>query len=260
MITVEINLQIKFYSVILIFGCISGCSSLHVIDLTWPLDNQTVFWAKSTQKFTFTKQIAEERNGHWYATSDFCSGEHVGTHFDAPYHFHETGWKVGDVPPHRLVSKGALIDLQKKTDKLRESTTLDISDLEQWEKSYGSFKNGTVLLIKFGWSKYWYNRTLYMGIEDNALNFPGISEAAAEWLANSGKFYGIGVDTASVDPGSSKNFKAHRIFSKNQMYNLENVMLVDDSIPAKGFTLIALPIKIKEGTGAPTRILAIPDE
>ncbi|VEN56176.1 unnamed protein product [Callosobruchus maculatus] len=255
----EKNSLLKLGFLILILGYINGCSSVHVIDLTWPLDNETVFWNKNTQKFTFTRQIAGERNGYWYAMNDFCIGEHVGTHLDAPYHFYESGWKVGDVPPHRLVAKGALIDLQNKVSKLGHATTLDVSDLEQWEKAHGTFNNETILLIKFGWSKYWYNRTLYMGSEDEKLNFPGISEEAAEWLANSGKFYGIGVDTASVDPGSTKDFKAHVIFSKNQMYNLENVMLVDDSLPAKGFTVVALPMKIKEGTGAPVRILAIPD-
>nr|CAH7756263.1 unnamed protein product [Callosobruchus chinensis] len=255
----ERNSVMRFCSVILILGYITDCSSLQVTDLSWPLDNNTIFWSKDTQKFTFTRQIAEERNGYWYAMNDFCIGEHVGTHFDAPYHFHKTGWKVGDVPPHRLVAKGALIDLQNKAAKFGHSTTLDTSDLEQWEKTHGTFENGTVLLVKFGWSKFWYNRTLYMGTEDDNLNFPGISENAAEWLAKSGKFYGIGVDSASVDPGTSKNFKAHLMFSKNQMFNLENVMLVDDSIPAKGFTLLALPMKIKEGTGAPVRILAIVD-
>ncbi|CAH1972577.1 unnamed protein product [Acanthoscelides obtectus] len=255
----NINLLMQFSSLIFLLGIICKCSSLQVIDLTWPFDNQTIFWSKSQQRFSYTKQVAEERNGYWYSVNDFCSGEHVGTHFDAPYHFYETGWKIGDVPPHRLIAKGAFIDLQDKTAKLGQATMLEVADLERWEKEHGSFENETVLLVKFGWSKYWYNRTLYMGLEGDSFNFPGISEEAAEYLVNSGKFYGIGVDTASVDPGSSTTFRAHVIFSKNQMYNLENVKITE-TLPAKGFTLLALPMKLKDGTGASVRILALPDQ
>lgn len=56
----------------------------------------------------------------------------------------------------------------------------------------------------------------------------GISAAAAEWIVKTDKFYGVGLDTASVDPGFSTDYKAHRILSKHQLYNLENVKLVED--------------------------------
>lgn len=56
----------------------------------------------------------------------------------------------------------------------------------------------------------------------------GISGAAAEWIVKSGKFYGVGIDTASVDPGKSSDLQTHRILSANQLYNLENVKLVEN--------------------------------
>ncbi|KAJ8941469.1 hypothetical protein NQ318_015948, partial [Aromia moschata] len=170
-----------------------------------------------------------------YAMSEFCAGEHGGTHFDAPYHFYENGWKVGDVSVDRLIAKGCVvIDLRNETGiSVGKNRILDTEHLERWQRNNGAFDEGSVLLVRFGHSQYWYNKTEYMGIDSNGkLNFPGISEHAAEWIVRSGKFYGVGVDTPSVDPGNSGNFMAHRIFAKYQLYGLENVKLTEE-LPGK---------------------------
>lgn len=106
----------------------------------------------------------------------------------------------------------------------------------------------------------------------------GISPEAAQWLVNSEKFLGIGVDVASIDPGFSSDFKAHQILNGNGLYLLENVKIVD-KLPGKfyllyycffflictyfyslvrDFTLLAIPMNIAEGTGAPLRLIALP--
>lgn len=91
---------------------------------------------------------------------------------------------------------------------------------------------------------------------DYAFRFPGLSKDAAQWIVNSGKVYGVGVDGPSVDPGVTKSYDAHRILAKASLYNLENVALNGTVLPPKGFKLIVQPIKIMEGTGGPCRILA----
>lgn len=88
------------------------------------------------------------------------------------------------------------------------------------------------------------------------LSFPGLSKDAAQWIVDSKKVYGLGVDGPSVDPGISTSFDVHRILSKANIYNLENVALNGTTLPPKGFKLIIQPIKIIGGTGAPCRILA----
>ena len=65
----------------------------------------------------------------------------------------------------------------------------------------------------------------------------------------------MGIDTASIDPGRSKDFPAHRILNEANLYALENVAALD-KLPAKGVTVTALPIKIRGGSGGPVRILA----
>jgi len=88
------------------------------------------------------------------------------------------------------------------------------------------------------------------------LSFPGLSKDAAQWIVNSKKVFGLGVDGPSVDPGNSTSSDVHRILSKANLYNLENVALNGTTLPSRGFKLIIQPIKIVGGTGGPCRILA----
>ncbi|KAJ8964867.1 hypothetical protein NQ317_006452, partial [Molorchus minor] len=226
-----------------------SCIKKNIVDLTWDFDNNTIYWT-GIKPFVYTKMVGNSNErGYWYAMNEFCAGEHGGTHFDAPYHFNKDGWKVGEVPIDKLVAKGALIDLRNETQGRVENISLD--------NEHGAFDQGTVLLIQFGRSQNWHNRTKYLGLDENGkLNFPGISKQAAEWIAKSGKFYGVGLDTPSVDPGSTADFMTHRIFGQYQIYGLENVKLVE-TLPVRGFTLLVMPMKLREGTGAPLRLLAV---
>lgn len=83
-----------------------------------------------------------------------------------------------------------------------------------------------------------------------------MSRDAAQWIVDSGKVYGLGVDGPSVDSGSAMSPDVHKILSKANLYNLENVALNGTVLPPKGFKLIIQPIKIVGGTGGPCRILA----
>lgn len=107
--------------------------------------------------------------------NEFCMGEHGGTHLDAPYHFNEHGWRVNEIPIERFVANGAVIDVGSKVAKDGPNAMLQPADLVDWEGANGPFENGTVLLVRFGWSQFWLNRTTYMGAEDGGnITFPGL--------------------------------------------------------------------------------------
>ncbi|KOB51982.1 putative metal-dependent hydrolase, partial [Operophtera brumata] len=115
-----------------------------------------------------------------------------------------------------------------------------------------------VLIFKFGWSKY-YNHTKYLGIneQDKTLNFPGLPVEVAEWITTSYKnVVGVGVDVASMDPGSSTDYLVHKRLAKAGLYNMENVNL-SRHVPDHGCTALVMPMKISQGTGAPLRLVAI---
>ncbi|XP_066140343.1 kynurenine formamidase-like isoform X2 [Euwallacea fornicatus] len=226
-----------------------------VFDLTWNFSNDTIYWIKS-RPFELTKRNYVVGDEYAYSANEFCAAEHGGTHFDAPYHFFQQGLKVSEVDVSKLYTKGALIDLTIESQQLGRNSRLRVKHLENWEATNGPFENGTVLLVKFGRSKYWTNRSLYLDLEEETLNFPGFSNEAAKWIVDSGKFYGVGLDTPSVDPGNTTDFYVHQLLARNSLYILENVKLLED-LPEKGFTLIVAPMKIQDGTGAPLRLFAV---
>ena len=68
--------------------------------------------------------------------------------------------------------------------------------------------------------------------------------------------YATGVDTASVDFGQSKDFQSHQIFSQKNIWGLENLKDVD-KLPAKGFMIYNMVYKSRDGSGGPSRVIAV---
>ena len=94
------------------------------------------------------------------------------------------------------------------------------------------------------------------GGEVDQLHFPGYSQQAAEFLVREREIDAVGIDTASLDHGPSKDFIAHRILSEANKPGLENIANLNQ-LPPKGATLIALPMKIRGGSGGPVRVIAL---
>jgi len=117
----------------------------------------------------------------------------------------------------------------------------------------------TGVLIHTGWGRFWPDVKSYLGDDvpgdTENLHFPGVSTEAAEVLVQRGIAL-VGIDTASIDHGRSRDFKAHQVFAGAEVACLENVARLDQ-VPATGAFLFALPMKIGEGSGAPCRIVAL---
>ena len=115
-----------------------------------------------------------------------------------------------------------------------------------------------IVLFYTGWGKFWKNKKQYLGSDKlgdvEHLHFPGLSKQAANYLVQR-HIKGIGIDTASMDPGQSRNFWAHRIILGANLFGIENIAQLD-LLPAVGAELIVAPMKITNGSGAPTRVLA----
>ena len=87
------------------------------------------------------------------------------------------------------------------------------------------------------------------------LHFPGLHPEAAKWLVAKG-VRAVGLDTASIDYGQSTLFESHRILYAANIPAFENLTALD-RLPARGAFIVALPMKIADGTGAPLRAVAI---
>ena len=230
-----------------------------IIDLTYPFNEQTIYWptAKSFQheKVSWGKAPG----GYFYSSANYCASEHGGTHLDAPIHFSEKGWTSDQIPIDRFVGPAFVIDISAQCVS-NPDYTLSVQDIMAWEKKHGKIPTNSIVLLRTGWGKFWPDKKKYLGDdrpgETSNLHFPSFSKESAEFLVQQRKVKGVGIDTASIDPGTSKDFIAHQIFTGANVYGLENVAHLEE-VPEKGATLIAMPMKIENGTGGPVRIIAV---
>jgi kynurenine formamidase len=239
----------------------AGLESKKIIDLTHSFNEKTIYWptAKSFEheKTAWSKTDA----GYFYSSANIEMSEHGGTHLDAPIHFSEKGWTSEQIPIERFIGPVFVIDVSSQS-SANSDYTLKTADIQEWEKRNGKLPPDSIVLLRTGWGKYWPDKKKYLG-DDRAgnvsnLHFPGYSKESAEFLVKERKIKGAGLDTASLDPGISKDFIVHQILNGANVYGLENVANVDQ-LPEKGAWLIALPIKIENGTGGPVRIIAFVD-
>ena len=191
-----------------------------------------------------------------YYMNSFVSGEHTGTHVDAPAHFGKGLPAVDEIPPTRLVSQGILIDVQRKS-AANPDYVLTLVDLQTWEKTNGRIPPRTLVILNTGWHQRWENPDRYLNRDDaGALHFPGFSAEVARFLLKERDVNGIGIDTASVDAGKSTTFDVHKAMLQGGRYQVENLDNLN-LLPARGFSVIVAPMKISRGSGAPARVLAI---
>ena len=112
------------------------------------------------------------------------------------------------------------------------------------------------------WSKRWPDAARYLGTsvrgEDAVaqLHFPGLHPDAARWLVAERRIKAIGIDTASIDYGQSTAFESHRVLYERDIPAFENLTALD-RLPERGAVVVALPMKIRGGSGAPLRAIAI---
>ncbi|MCS6912042.1 MAG: cyclase family protein [Myxococcota bacterium] len=238
--------------------CARATGAQEYLDLTYPFDEQTIYWPTS-RPFQLDKVWkGTTEAGFYYEANNYSAAEHGGTHLDAPSHFAPGRWSVDEVPLSSLIGPAVVVDISARAAG-NPDAVLDPADLLAWQKKHGPLPQGAILLVRTGWGRFWPDRKRYLGTDrpgDVAgLRFPGISAEAAQWIASSGRVRAVGIDTASLDPGRSKDFRAHVILYEKNIPGLENVAHLD-RLPPVGATLIALPMKIRGGSGAPCRIIA----
>ncbi len=231
-----------------------------LVDLTHAFDENTVFWP-TAQAFKLEVVAAGRTEaGYYYAANNFCTAEHCGTHIDAPIHFAEGGHTVDQIPLERLIGPGVVIDVSEKCAD-NPDYQVQVADFTAWEQKFGELRD-VIVLLRTGYGRFWPDRVRYMGTDEMGpeavpkLHFPGLHPDAARWLVENRRIKAIGLDTPSIDYGQSSTFDSHVILYTNNIPAFENVANLDE-LPEKDFTVVALPMKIKGGSGGPLRIVAV---
>lgn len=231
-----------------------------VVDLTHPFDQHTIYWPTSPSTFQLTRlSYGKTDAGYFYAANTICTPEHGGTHLDAPIHFAEGRRTVDQIPVKQLIGPGVVIDVRAQASS-DPDYRLSLDDVQRWESSHGPIPEGAIVLLRTGWSTRWPDRKRYLG--DNTpgdashLHFPSYGKEAAEFLVTARRVGALGVDTASIDHGPSKDFVVHRVAGGANVPGLENLANLQE-LPERGAWIIALPMKIAGGSGGPVRIVAL---
>lgn len=230
-----------------------------VIDLSYSFGPETVYWP-TAEPFKL-RRVAYGRTprGYFYAANNITMAEHGGTHMDAPIHFAEGRITADEVPLARCIGPAVVIDVRKQAAAdLDYAMTVD--DVLRWEKQHGRVPGGAIVVMFSGWGERWPDRKRYLGTDvpldvDN-LHFPGFSPQAVEFLVRERAIAALATDTASIDPGPSQDFRAHQALNGADRPAFENVANVD-KLPPRGATFIALPLKIRDGSGGPARIIGL---
>ena len=232
-----------------------------LVDLSHPYDAQAIFWP-TAKPFRLDK-VADGMTpgGYYYAANDFFTSEHGGTHVDAPIHFAQGHQTVDQLPLDRLLGPAVVIDV---TDAAGRDADYQVTadDIQRAEARDGRIPDRVIVLIRTGYSRRWPDAAAYLGTADRGeaavarLHFPGLHPDAAAWLIANRSIAAIGIDTASIDYGQSTTFASHRALFARDIPAFENLTALE-RLPTRGANVIALPMKIAGGSGAPLRVVAI---
>jgi kynurenine formamidase len=240
--------------------------TVDVIDLTAPLSASTPV-IKLPEPFRNTASFAlrevsrfDDRGPAWY-WNDITTGEHTGTHVDAPCHW-ITGRDREDVsriPPRRMIAPAVVLDFSAQA-AANPDFLLEPGHIAGWERDHGPLPDGGWLLYRTGWDARSGDQASFLNADDTGPHTPGVSVECARWLAEEAPVIGIGVETVGTDAGTAHSFDppfpCHAAVlgaGKYGLTQLQNLAL----LPPTGVVLIVTPLPITGGSGSPCRALAL---
>jgi kynurenine formamidase len=250
--------------VISFFGCgkenSGGFPKGEWVDLSHDFSDETIYWVTAEPFKRTTVAEGKTPQGYYYSAYNFSGAEHGGTHIDSPIHFAEGKKTVDQIGLDQLIAHGVKIDVSAKA-ATDSNYLISIDDIKNWEAANGTIPEWSIVLFQTGVGSNWRDKKEYLGTDQKGpdavkdLHFPGLGPDTAKWLVENRKINAVGIDTASIDFGQSTLFESHVALMTNNIPAFENVANLD-KLPVKRFHVVALPMKINGGSGAPLRIVA----
>jgi kynurenine formamidase len=240
--------------------------SVEIVDLTSPLSSETPL-LELPEQFGQTARFElelisryDDAGPAWY-WNNFRTGEHTGTHFDAPVHWvtGRDGEDVASVPPGNLVGPAAVLDFSAEAGE-NPDFLVEIDHIEAWEKQHGPLPERGWLLVRTGWAARAHSQAEFLNADENGPHTPGLSAECARWVAQESPVIGMGVETVGSDAGAAASFDpmfpCHSFMHGAGKYGLTQLRNLD-RLPPTGAVLIACPLRIVNGSGSPARVLAL---
>jgi kynurenine formamidase len=236
--------------------------SVEIVDLTAPLSSKTPILTLpepfgQTWPFALTEISRYNDAGPAWYWNNISTGEHTGTHFDAPIHWvtGKDGADVSQVPVKRLIAPAVVLDFAAQA-RADPDFLLEREHVEAWQAEHGPLPKGGWLLYRTGWDARGGDPSAFA----NEGRTPGISVACAKWLAEETPIQGIGVETVGTDAGAAHSFDppfpCHSYLLGHDKYGLTQLQNVA-TLPTTGAVVFAGPLPIVGGSGSPCRVLAL---
>ncbi len=244
-----------------------GAGEVKVLDLTAPLSPETPVLQlpppfANTIPMSLEKVSDFDDAGPFWGWNNIHTGEHTGTHLDAPVHWAtgREGISVDRIPPSRLVAPAVVLDFTAEV-QADPDFLLGPEHLDAWVAEQGPLPDGCWLLYKTGWGSRSRDAVAFANADENGPHTPGVSTAGAEWLAAS-PITGFGVETVGIDAGQGgaldPPFPAHYHLLGADKYGLTQLQGLE-RLPETGALLVVSPLPIVGGTGSPARVYALVD-
>ncbi|GAA1825324.1 cyclase family protein [Nesterenkonia flava] len=243
-----------------------AAGSVKVIDLTNTLSSSTPTLRlpepfANLIDFSLEEVSAYNEPGPFWKHHNIHTGEHIGTHIDAPVHWASgrEGKDVSQIEPERLIGPAVVVDVVAEVEK-NPDFLLEIEHITAWEAEHGPLPENGWLLLRTGWDKYSDDQEAFLNADENGSHTPGISAECAKWLAEETPISGYGVETVGIDQGNAAMlepaFPAHYYLLGSDKYGITSLQNLD-KLPPTGALLVVSPLPIVGGTGSPARVYAL---
>ncbi|SPA52438.1 cyclase family protein [Cupriavidus taiwanensis] len=215
---------------------------------TWPFRQETI-------------SRYDDRGPNWY-WNNFSCGEHTGTHFDAPVHW-ISGKDLPDnttdtIPVEKFFATACVIDCSSEAAE-DPDYLLTVDAVKAWEARHGRIPARSWVLMRTDWSKR-TSPEAYLNARDDGMHTPGPDQGVVQWMIDERDVHGFGVEAIGTDAGQSYGwelpFPCHYLMHGNNRYGLQCLTNLDQ-LPPQGALIVAAPLKIKDGSGSPLRVLAL---
>jgi kynurenine formamidase len=240
---------------------------LRIVDLTQPLSSQTPLlplpsqWNNTPAFKIWELSRYDERGPAWYWNA-FETGEHTGTHFDAPAHWVSgkdlTDNTVDRIPPQKFIGPACVIDISVGVAG-DPDYLLSLNQVREWEEKHGRIPKGAWVLLRTDWSKR-KDAKDYINLKEDGPHTPGLAKDTSAFLAQERDVLGVGVETVGTDAGQAATFDPpfpnHYIMHGSGKFGLAGLSNLDQ-LPPTGAIVVAAPLKIVGGSGSPLRVIAI---
>ena len=175
-------------------------ASTPIIQLPPPFGNTVPFSLQEISRY-------DDRGPAWY-WNNIVTGEHTGTHFDAPVHWitGRDGADVAQVPAASLIGPAVVLDFSEQAAK-DPDFLLEPEHVQAWTAENGPLPDGCWLLYRTGWDARSGSQADFLNASETGPHTPGVSVECARWLAEEAPVIGFGVETVGTDAGAAHSFE-----------------------------------------------------